>query len=79
MTPAAKDYLVEQGFDPTFGARPLRRTIQNLVEDPMAEGLLLGKFQPGSRIIVDRSEDGIDLRTDGDVPTPELSVAEAES
>jgi ATP-dependent Clp protease ATP-binding subunit ClpC len=42
-----KDFLVTKGFDPQFGARPLRRTIQNLVEDPLAEGLLQGKFKPG--------------------------------
>jgi len=42
-----KDFLVSKGFDPTFGARPLRRTIQNMVEDPLAEGLLQGKFRPG--------------------------------
>ena len=42
-----KDFLVTKGFDPQFGARPLRRTIQNMVEDPLAEGLLQGKFKPG--------------------------------
>jgi ATP-dependent Clp protease ATP-binding subunit ClpC len=42
-----KDFLVTKGFDPIFGARPLRRTIQNMVEDPLAEGLLQGKFKPG--------------------------------
>ncbi len=42
-----KDFLVTKGFDPAFGARPLRRTIQNMVEDPLAEGLLQGKFKPG--------------------------------
>ncbi|WIG60525.1 MAG: ATP-dependent Clp protease, ATP-binding subunit ClpC [Ktedonobacterales bacterium] len=43
----AKDFLVTKGYDPQYGARPLRRTIQNLVEDPLAEGLLQGKFRPG--------------------------------
>jgi ATP-dependent Clp protease ATP-binding subunit ClpC len=43
----AKDFLVEKGYDPQYGARPLRRTIQNLIEDPLAEGLLQGKFRPG--------------------------------
>ena len=42
-----KDFLVTKGFDPQFGARPLRRTIQNMVEDPLAEGLLQGKLKPG--------------------------------
>jgi len=35
---------VDKGYDPEYGARPLRRTIQNLIEDPLAEGLLQGKF-----------------------------------
>ncbi len=53
VTDAAKDYLVEKGFDPKFGARPLRRAIQNLVEDPLAEGLLKGKYQRGEAVVVD--------------------------
>jgi ATP-dependent Clp protease ATP-binding subunit ClpC len=77
MTPEAKDFLVEKGFDPTFGARPLRRTIQNLVEDPLAEGMLLGKFYPGCKITVVRSDDGIDLNAEGGVPTPVGAVAQS--
>jgi ATP-dependent Clp protease ATP-binding subunit ClpC len=77
VTPEAKDYLVDEGFDPTYGARPLRRTIQNLVEDPLAEGMLQGKFPIGSRVVVERSEDGINLVPEGQ-QTRELSVAEAE-
>jgi len=46
-TDAAKDLLMEKGFDAVFGARPMRRAIQNLIEDPLAEYLLQGKFQPG--------------------------------
>ena len=42
-----KDALVDKGYDAEYGARPLRRTIQNLIEDPLAEGLLQGKFRPG--------------------------------
>jgi ATP-dependent Clp protease ATP-binding subunit ClpC len=47
---SAKDFLVEKGYDPQYGARPLRRTIQNLVEDPLAEGLLQGRFRPGDMV-----------------------------
>jgi ATP-dependent Clp protease ATP-binding subunit ClpC len=43
----AKDMLVDKGYDAQYGARPLRRTIQNLIEDPLAEGLLQGKYRPG--------------------------------
>jgi ATP-dependent Clp protease ATP-binding subunit ClpC len=51
VTPqAAKDFLIEKGFDPQYGARPLRRTIQRMVEDPLAEGLLQGKFHPGDLV-----------------------------
>ena len=46
VTAEAKDFLVEKGFDPTYGARPLRRTIQNLIEDPLAEGMLQGEVLP---------------------------------
>jgi ATP-dependent Clp protease ATP-binding subunit ClpC len=45
-----KDFLIEKGFDPQYGARPLRRTIQRMVEDPLAEGLLEGKFHPGDLV-----------------------------
>src|SRR5579875_3590339 len=50
VSQAAKDYLIEKGFDAQYGARPLRRTIQRLIEDPLAEGLLQGKFQPGDLV-----------------------------
>ena len=53
----AKDFLVTKGYDPQYGARPLRRTIQNLVEDPLAEGLLQGKFRPGD-IVEAQAKDG---------------------
>ena len=46
----AKDFLIEKGFDAQYGARPLRRTIQRLVEDPLAEGLLNGTFHSGDLI-----------------------------
>jgi ATP-dependent Clp protease ATP-binding subunit ClpC len=47
---SSKDFLVEKGYDPQYGARPLRRTIQNLVEDPLAEGLLQGRFHAGDMV-----------------------------
>lgn len=57
ITDAAKDVLVNEGFDPTFGARPLRRAIQRLIEDPLSEAILSGKFHEGQEIVVD-AEDG---------------------
>ncbi len=53
----AKDFIAEKGWDPQFGARPLRRTIQNLIEDTLAEGLLQGQFKPGSTVVA-KIEDG---------------------
>jgi ATP-dependent Clp protease ATP-binding subunit ClpC len=57
VTQTAKDELIKRGWDPAFGARPLRRTIQNLVEDVIAEHLLLGKYESGTTIVVDKDED----------------------
>ncbi|MCY0879266.1 MAG: ATP-dependent Clp protease ATP-binding subunit [Firmicutes bacterium] len=57
VTDAAKAVIAKEGFDPVFGARPLRRAIQHLVEDELAEQILAGKFPEGSHILVD-AEDG---------------------
>jgi ATP-dependent Clp protease ATP-binding subunit ClpC len=53
LTPEAKTLLAEKGYDPTLGARPLRRAIQRLIEDPLSEKLLLGEFKSGITVIVD--------------------------
>jgi len=46
------DLLCEEGYDPTFGARPLKRAIQRLVQDPLAGKILTGQFKPGDTIDV---------------------------
>ncbi len=53
LTQAAKEYLVQEGYNPIFGARPLRRTIQRLLETPISRELLKGNFRPGDLIEVD--------------------------
>jgi ATP-dependent Clp protease ATP-binding subunit ClpB len=53
LTPAARQLIVREGTDPAYGARPLKRTIQRLAENPIARALLRGEFQPGDRIGVD--------------------------
>ncbi|HYN70783.1 MAG TPA: ATP-dependent Clp protease ATP-binding subunit, partial [Candidatus Eisenbacteria bacterium] len=58
VTQEAKDHLIKLGWDPSFGARPLRRVIQNLIEDVLAEHLLLGRYEPGTTIVVGRDGDG---------------------
>ena len=57
LTDAAKVMLVDRGYDPTLGARPLRRAIQRLVEDPLSERLLYKQFRAGEIIIVDTEPD----------------------
>src|SRR5215218_10530284 len=79
VTDSAKDLLMEKGFDPVFGARPMRRAIQNLIEDPMAEGLLHGRFRPGDLILVDRVGDDLTLETRPTVTAEEGEKVAAES
>ena len=61
VTEAAMDLLGERGYDHTYGARPLRRIIQNLIEDPLAEGVLDSRFQAGAIIRVDVEDDLLKL------------------
>ena len=56
VTDAAKDFLGEKGYDEVFGARPLRRVIQDMVEDKLSEALLSGKFQSGDIVVVDLAD-----------------------
>jgi ATP-dependent Clp protease ATP-binding subunit ClpC len=57
ITSAARELIAEEGHDPEFGARPLRRAIMNLVEDPLSEKLLAGEIQHGDPVLID-AEDG---------------------
>jgi ATP-dependent Clp protease ATP-binding subunit ClpC len=62
VTDAAKEHIIKLGYDVAYGARPLRRVIQNMIEDVLAEQLLLGTYEPGSTIVVDRDpEAGLDI------------------
>jgi ATP-dependent Clp protease ATP-binding subunit ClpB len=54
VTPAATEVLLREGYDPAYGARPLRRTIQRLIQDPLALQILEGRVLPGDRVRVDR-------------------------
>jgi len=54
LTPAAKELLLREGYDPAYGARPLRRTIQRLIQNPLALQILEGKVLPGDHVRVDR-------------------------
>jgi ATP-dependent Clp protease ATP-binding subunit ClpC len=57
VTQAAKDHIIKMGYDVAYGARPLRRVIQNMIEDVLAEHLLLGRYRPGTTIVVDKGEE----------------------
>ncbi|MDD4003984.1 MAG: ATP-dependent Clp protease ATP-binding subunit [Elusimicrobiaceae bacterium] len=58
LSPKAKKHMVQVGFDPNYGARPLLRAIQRRIEDPLAEEMLSGRIQPGSRVLVDVDKAG---------------------
>jgi len=72
VTEAAREYLVEVGYDPDFGARPLKRAIQRELQDPLALKVLSGDFHEGETIKVDRGEEG--LTFEADVPIMEGEV-----
>jgi ATP-dependent Clp protease ATP-binding subunit ClpB len=59
LTDAAKNLLIEEGYDPVYGARPLKRTIQRRVLDPLAMRVLEGDFREGDRVVVDRGDGGL--------------------
>ena len=58
LTDGAKNFLIEVGYDPAFGARPLKRAIQRYIQDQLALHILEGKFIEGDRIVVDTAADG---------------------
>lgn len=62
VTDEARDFIGNKGYDPVFGARPLRRTIQNLVEDQLSEALLRGEFLSGDTVVVDCVDEEIVMK-----------------
>jgi ATP-dependent Clp protease ATP-binding subunit ClpC len=80
LTDAAREWLAKEGFDPQFGARPLRRTLQRKVESPLSRKLLAGEFKSGDKIVVDANEkEGIVFRKIESVPlvmeTPQTTIS----
>jgi ATP-dependent Clp protease ATP-binding subunit ClpB len=63
VSEAAREYLAEVGYDPDFGARPLKRAIQRELQDPLALKILAGEFREGDVIQVDRGKDGLEFST----------------
>nr|HMS63563.1 AAA family ATPase [Solirubrobacteraceae bacterium] len=60
LTEEAKDFLVDKGWDPSMGARPLRRAIQRYIEDPLADFVLRSELPPGATVVVDVAPEGDD-------------------
>jgi ATP-dependent Clp protease ATP-binding subunit ClpB len=61
LTDEAKELIAEEGYDPAYGARPLKRSIQRLVQNPLAIRILEGEFAEGDTIVVDRDPSGAKL------------------
>ncbi len=79
LTPAARALLAEKGYDPDFGARPLKRVIQAEVEDKLSDQVLAGQFQKGDAVLVDAADGGILLRRREEAPPPDDAEPEAEA
>jgi len=62
LAPDARAFLAEKGYDPTYGARPLKRAVMTYLQNPLAKRLIAGEFLPGDAIIVDRKDDGLEFR-----------------
>lgn len=74
-TPAALELLAEMGYDPEMGARPLRRVIQQNIEDTLSDALLAGEFEDGDTIVVDVVDDKIELHRSEENPIEEEALA----
>ncbi len=69
MSDEAKDFLIIKGYNPDYGARPLRRAIENLIENPLAEELLRGSFKGKTRVFVEVEGEGDENRRFKFIPT----------
>jgi ATP-dependent Clp protease ATP-binding subunit ClpC len=77
LTPEAQDLLAELGYDPDMGARPLRRVIQNKIEDGLSDAILAGKFQTGDSVRIEaQDKDVLLVRAEGQ-PEPEAEAMPA--
>jgi len=75
ITQPAKDAIMSDGYDPNYGARPMKRSIQRLIQDPLAKQLLEGKFLAGDTIVVDAGADKQLTFNKAEVTQPELATA----
>jgi ATP-dependent Clp protease ATP-binding subunit ClpC len=64
---SAKEFLIDKGYDPQYGARPMRRAVERFLEDPLAEELLRGNVKPGDHVDVVAADDKLSFK----VPEPQ--------
>ncbi|MEY8441968.1 ATP-dependent Clp protease ATP-binding subunit [Lactobacillaceae bacterium 24-114] len=74
ITPAAIDVVTREGYDPTYGARPLRRALQRLIEDPLSMALLSDQLKPGDNVVVGARQGKITLKTKNDDSSKVIKV-----
>jgi ATP-dependent Clp protease ATP-binding subunit ClpB len=74
LTDAARESIADAGYDPVYGARPLKRALQRMVQDPLALKLLRGEFRPGDHVVVDEGPEGAIAFTKGARPAESESV-----
>jgi ATP-dependent Clp protease ATP-binding subunit ClpC len=79
LSDAARKWLAKQGYDPQFGARPLRRALQRYVESPLSVALLKGEFKIGETVMVDVGEKGITFRQKVAEPAVETTPADVQA
>ena len=76
LEPDAKEFLIAKGYDPQYGARPMRRAVERYLEDPVAEEILRGSYQPGQELHVVKDGDKLAFKTKGNTEPPALAAAE---
>ncbi len=76
VTPAAREWLAQNGFDPLMGARPMTRVIQDKIKRPLADELLFGQLEQGGSVEVDLRDGNLDVRVSAGDSLPKVSVAE---
>ena len=72
---AAREFLITKGYDPTYGARPMRRAVERYLEDPMAEEILRGSFKAGDQVQVTRDGEKLSFKVSGGTPPAKTKKA----
>ena len=76
LEPDAKEFLITKGYDPQYGARPMRRAVERYLEDPVAEEILRGSYEPGQQLVVVRDGEKLAFKTKGKTEPPALAAEE---